>query len=73
MRIVLNGSEEILLQPLTLRELIVMKGWSPDKVVAELNLKITARSSWENIVLQENDRLEILSFIGGGDKCKTVS
>ena len=73
MKIVLNGSEEILLQPLTLRELIDMKGWSPDKIVAELNLEITERSSWADTVLQENDRLEILSFIGGGDKCTIVS
>lgn len=63
---VLNGSDEIFLQPMTLRELIEVKGWDPDKIVAELNLEIISKNSWANIVLAENDRLEILSFIGGG-------
>lgn len=68
MRVVLNGSEEIFLQPLTLRELIEAKGWDPDKIVVELNLEIISKNSWAKIVLAENDRLEILSFIGGGTK-----
>lgn len=66
MEIVLNGSKETFLQPLTLRELIDVKGWDPDKIVAELNLEIVSKNSWANVVLAENDRLEILSFIGGG-------
>ncbi|MDP2267630.1 MAG: sulfur carrier protein ThiS [Deltaproteobacteria bacterium] len=68
MKVVLNGSNEIFLQPMTLRELIEVKGWDPDKIVAELNLEIISKNSWANIVLAENDRLEILSFMGGGTK-----
>lgn len=66
MKVVLNGKDEIFLSPMTLRELIDMKGWTPEKIVVELNLKIISRNTWEKIDLAENDRLEILSFIGGG-------
>ena len=68
MKIVLNGNDEIILQSMPLRELIEVKGWDPDKIVAELNLEIISKNSWSNIVLAENDRLEILSFMGGGTK-----
>ncbi len=66
MKLIVNGNEEILLQTLTLQELIEMKGWTPDTIVAELNLEIISKKSWADIVLADNDRLEILSFIGGG-------
>ncbi len=66
MKIVLNGSDEFFSQPLSLRELIDTKGWDPDKIVVELNLEIISKTSWSHTVLAENDRLEILSFIGGG-------
>jgi len=66
LKVVLNGKDEIFLSPMTLRELIDMKGWTPEKIVVELNLKIISRNTWEKIDLAENDRLEILSFIGGG-------
>jgi thiamine biosynthesis protein ThiS len=65
-KIVLNGHDEIFLQPITLKELIAIKGWDPAKIVVELNLEIISKNSWGNIFLAENDRLEILSFIGGG-------
>jgi thiamine biosynthesis protein ThiS len=37
-----------------------------DRVAVELNLEILNRSDFETRGLREGDRLEILSFIGGG-------
>jgi len=45
-----------------LRELDIQ----PDRVAVELNLEIVDRQAFETRRLQEGDRLEILSFIGGG-------
>ncbi|HJR76831.1 MAG TPA: sulfur carrier protein ThiS [Nitrospiraceae bacterium] len=45
-----------------LRELDIQ----PDRVAVELNLEIVDRQTFETRRLQEGDRLEILSFIGGG-------
>lgn len=45
-----------------LRELDI----KPDRVAVELNLEIVDRQAFETRYLQEGDRLEILSFIGGG-------
>jgi len=38
----------------------------PDRVAVELNLEIVDRQAFETRYLREGDRLEILSFIGGG-------
>ncbi len=37
-----------------------------DRVAVELNLEILDRKDFENRGLREGDRVEILSFIGGG-------
>jgi thiamine biosynthesis protein ThiS len=37
-----------------------------DRVAVELNLEILDRHDFETRGLREGDRLEILSFIGGG-------
>jgi thiamine biosynthesis protein ThiS len=45
-----------------LRELEVR----PDRVAVELNLEILDRQAFEHRALREGDRVEIISFIGGG-------
>ncbi len=37
-----------------------------DRVAVELNLEILDRKDFETLGLREGDRVEILSFIGGG-------
>jgi len=38
----------------------------PDRVAVELNLSILDRGEFDGRNLQEGDRIEIISFIGGG-------
>ncbi len=38
----------------------------PDRVVVELNLEILERPDFERRPLRDGDRVEIISFIGGG-------
>lgn len=45
-----------------LRELAI----TTERVAVELNLEILDRTDFERRGLQEGDRIEILSFIGGG-------
>ncbi|MGH7164503.1 MAG: sulfur carrier protein ThiS [Nitrospiraceae bacterium] len=40
----------------------------PDHVVVELNLEILERPDFERRPLREGDRVEIISFIGGGSE-----
>lgn len=37
-----------------------------DQVAVEINLEIMDKSQFENRLLQNDDRVEVMSFIGGG-------
>jgi sulfur carrier protein len=38
----------------------------PQHVLAELNNAIVNRQAWEKTPLREGDKLELVSFVGGG-------
>ncbi len=71
MKIKINGNEEILEKPLSLAELAARKNVSPEKAVIEHNLRIVGKEEWPKIILRENDNVEIVSFLGGGEKWTT--
>lgn len=51
---------------LNLSELILFKGLRAENVVIEHNLRIVPKEEWQNTYLQGDDKVEIVSFIGGG-------
>ena len=65
MRITINGKSETI-EPCTILALVQSKGLTVKSLVVEHNRKIVKRDQWELIQLQEDDTLELLSFVGGG-------
>ncbi|MEG3072126.1 MAG: sulfur carrier protein ThiS [Peptococcaceae bacterium] len=66
MRITVNGKDEIVEKGMTVAKLIALKKINPSSVIIEYNQTLAKRKTWDNIILQENDSLEILRFVGGG-------
>ena len=66
MKVVLNGKEEDFSQPLTICELLAAKNLEPDRVAVELNMEIIAKAAWTEVALQDEDKVESLSLVGGG-------
>ncbi len=66
MIIKINGKDEPVEKKLNLADLVAAKKLSPEKIVMEYNLRIVPRDEWRNVILQENDHIEIVSFVGGG-------
>lgn len=66
MKVILNGKEETVLQPITIKELIEAKGWAPDKIVVALNLDFIRQDDWADVLINDDDHLDILSFVSGG-------
>ncbi len=66
MKIIINGKTEELEAGTTIIFLLSLKELSPDSVVVELNETIIETEYYSKTVLKENDRLEVLSFVGGG-------
>jgi thiamine biosynthesis protein ThiS len=52
--------------PATLAALIDLLGMKSDRVAIELNRDIVPRDRWAVTELHNDDRLEIVHFVGGG-------
>jgi sulfur carrier protein len=50
----------------TLQQLLDELQLKGDRIAVEHNGAIVARAAWTTAVLQEDDRLEIVHFVGGG-------
>ncbi len=37
-----------------------------DKIVVELNLEILPKDEYDKTILKEDDKIEIVAFVGGG-------
>ncbi len=65
MNICVNGKVETV-DPCTIAELVVAKGLSAQSLVVEYNREIVKQTQWAEVSLEEDDQLELLSFVGGG-------
>jgi sulfur carrier protein len=66
MKIVVNGTERTVDGSSTLQCLLDSLGTSVSKFAVELNGEIIPASARANTALHENDRIEIIQFVGGG-------
>lgn len=63
---IINGKEQALLQPTTLQQLLLDLGYRTDLVAVEHNGHIIKQKDYKETVVTDADKLEIVSFVGGG-------
>ncbi|MBI4806216.1 MAG: sulfur carrier protein ThiS [Desulfovibrio sp.] len=66
MKVVINGKDAQLEDGESLEGCLASKGFDAKAVVVELNESIVPKDIWPTIALKEGDRLEVVSFVGGG-------
>ncbi len=69
MKIKVNGKEkniELGNEKALLSSTLELLGYKPNTIVVEVNNLIINSKKWEDEVLKEGDRLEIVSIVGGG-------
>lgn len=66
MRVSLNGESREVTNPTSVAQLVITLGLKPEQVAVELNHIVIRRASWENTQLQDDDKIEIVHFVGGG-------
>ena len=66
MRIQVNGEPREVEQNISLPQLIALLSLKAEQVAVELNHNVVRRAQWETTVLQADDRVEIVHFVGGG-------
>lgn len=62
----LNGEPREVEENISLPELVASLGLKAEQVAIELNQKVIRRAQWESTVLQTDDKIEIVHFVGGG-------
>lgn len=72
-QIQVNGEARGWSQDRTIADLLRELDLKPDRVAVELNLEILDRNDFATRSLHDGDRVEILSFIGGGSGCREVA
>jgi thiamine biosynthesis protein ThiS len=50
----------------TVTSLLVQLGLNTGRVAVEYNLQILPRAKWDDTLVAQGDRLEIVQFVGGG-------
>lgn len=66
MQITVNGSARQVETGTTLAALIAQLALKTDRIATERNLALVPRAQYEATVLAEGDKLEIVTFVGGG-------
>ena len=65
-KIQLNGSPYEIKEGIDLNELLNKLKIQKNKVAIEVNGEIIEKSKYPNLILNKNDKVEIVHFIGGG-------
>lgn len=63
---IVNGKEMSFETEITVDNLLKSLGLDKDKVVVEVNFEIVPKEKYTERILNEEDKVEIVSFVGGG-------
>jgi len=62
----INGKDAVILGGQSLEDVLTSRTFDLAAVVVEVNGRIVPRDQWTTLSLTEGDRLEVVSFVGGG-------
>ncbi|EQB87402.1 sulfur carrier protein [Clostridium punense] len=63
---IVNGKEMDFAENLTVLELLKNLSISENRVVVEVNYNIITKEQFSEVILNKEDKVEIVSFVGGG-------
>ena len=66
MSIFVNSKEQAVPDACTVQALIEISGLAEKRVAVEVNQELVVRNQWGSHKLKKGDRVEIVSFVGGG-------
>lgn len=66
-KIYVNDEEQVVSLPLNVTELVkLLKVENPEMVSVQVNEEFAERDEWDNIQVNEGDKVDFLYFMGGG-------
>ena len=65
-KIVINGEVKTVRKGISLEELVDSLDLASKRLAVELNLNVVRRSDWKEVQLKDDDKIEVVHFVGGG-------
>ena len=66
MRITVNGQLESLKGRLSVADFLAVRQIEPVRVAVEINEDLVPRKTFSETLIRDGDRIEIVTFVGGG-------
>lgn len=66
MKLIVNGEEKEFEQSSTLDNIMTSLKIKDKVMAAAVNMEIVKKDQWDSFVPKQNDKLELLQFVGGG-------
>ncbi len=66
MQITINGENKILSDQLNLLQMLETLELPTERIAIELNKDVVRKKDWQNIKISDEDKIEIIHFVGGG-------
>ena len=68
MQIEVNGERRDVPDHVNITGLVQHLSLAPERLAIELNQRVVRRANWQDTIIKEGDRVEIVHFVGGGMK-----
>jgi sulfur carrier protein len=65
-RVMVNGAADELADGATLGQLVAKYKLAPPRIAVEVNQELVPRRQYDATSLHDGDRIEIVTFVGGG-------
>jgi thiamine biosynthesis protein ThiS len=66
LQVYVNGESRKVSDSLSILELITQLDLPRNRIAVELNRAVVRRADWETTYLRDEDRIEVVHFVGGG-------
>lgn len=66
MKVIVNGTPREIAPGTTIAQLVAELNLKTDRIATERNLHVVPKASYAQTTLVEGDKLEIVTFVGGG-------
>ncbi len=66
MNIILNGQKYNIENNITLKQMLINLNIEQNNIIAEVNGEVVTKDDFSNKIINENDIIELVRFVGGG-------
>ena len=66
MNIFINGKVSEVKKNINIQDILRMNNISDENIVVEINRTVISKMYWDDTRIEENDKIEIITAVGGG-------